>query len=349
MGILDCFKLCSPLIETAASTTYEVHRQKRTTCNIYIDGLSVWFLGYTNGAPNIANAHQKLIDILHHIRSGDYFTINSITIYFNGEYPALRGKPISQRVNSWEVRKWCSELLDDGTINNVKFLDVGEAESECFFERDKRFASMIVTKDSDIVPICYKYNRRTSNDTVFCYLTHREIFYDTNFLTTKLNKCAFTLLVSLRSNDFIEPIFSFTMVKIIFDLLLNNISLYNNHFKLINSIIRETNEDNIKKCIVYFIWIMVDAKQRSLGNFKWPPIRTEMETENYLEVLDWSIMYSKFGKNINNYNENFRMACNNMSKFYFILSLCKSVFPIFREYAVNNFQDIENIMGDIEL
>ncbi|CAD6222452.1 GSCOCT00014063001.2-RA-CDS [Cotesia congregata] len=357
MGILDSYKLCSTLIDKAASTTKQVHCEKRNTCNVYIDGLSVWFLGYTNSSPDSANAYQKLIDILDYIRSKDYLDINSVTMYFNGKYPALKGKPISEHVQSWEVQDWSEELRDDGIVDDVEFLNVGEAEFECFFERDKRFASVIVTNDSNILPICYKYNRKTCNDTVFCYLTHRETFYDTNLLTTKLNKSAFTLLLFLRgSEDFIESLFSFSMVNLIFELLEKNDPFYNQHFKHINSIMRQVTEDSIKKSIVYFIWIIIHAKKSSVGNFRWPPADTIMEVNNYPQVMEWVILYSKRGKDVDNYNINFKNCDYDLDcycKFHYILSLCKKFFPCSEssDYpclcSAEKFKNIEHTMENI--
>ncbi|CAD6222448.1 GSCOCT00014057001.2-RA-CDS [Cotesia congregata] len=347
MGINDCYKICHHLIDRAYKRTKE--KFYRSKCKIYIDGLSVWFLGYLDDLPNRANAHTKFNAIMSMIRKKNNFTVISTIMYFHGNPPALKDKPVSKHVSTKELLIWCNELLRRESVNEISFLDSGEAESECFFERDEGYASIIVTNDSDILPICYKYQPQSPDDLVFCFLTRKRIFYNTNFLTTKLNKNAFTLLLNLHGSlELIEPLFTFTMTKLMFDILEYDVPIFSKVFQRINFFMEELNEDNIELCIAYFIWLLVQAKIVGYGNFSWPTKESKIVTLNYIQVLEWLIMYSNQGKNVENYDKNFRVETS-VRAFYYILRICENVFTELKNVEIENFKQLENIVKEISV
>ncbi|CAD6222456.1 GSCOCT00014059001.2-RA-CDS [Cotesia congregata] len=352
MGITKCYEICQNILESAQLCRNQDNSQQK--CKIYIDGLDLWYFSYNkNRFPDKKNATINLMKILSMIKKNN-FIIDSVKIYLTGKTPEVKNRANTFHESLFgELLYWCHFLVERFKFIEFESLNFGEGESQCFFARDKNYPSIIVTNDSNILPICYKYQPLSDNDNVFFYILKKEIIYDARIFKTILCKNAFTLLLFLNgSPEFIEPLFTLSMIKLIFEILDSHDPIYVQSLKNINSIMIEINESNIEKCIAYFILILCDLKRKKIGKFTWPQANSKIKTVNYTGLLKWLIMYSNQGTNVENYNYNFKITdSEGVSKLQYFFKICKNAFrDTFKDVEdPENCKDLERIMYDISI
>ncbi|CAD6222450.1 GSCOCT00014064001.2-RA-CDS [Cotesia congregata] len=365
MGINHGYDVCDFFLTNSELRNNSTNPKLK--CNIYIDGYVLWRSGTIPGTDLIDEniVEGNIEGIRQYIMSTGNFDVQSTFIYFDGQPPKLkRSDNLGFIYPDSQLGRWIEKVRGSGYPGEIVLLEKGEAEIQCFLQRDRSIASIICTSDSDALHICYNDNSQRRSDRVFFYrlnYQHRECekLYDTNLFTTKFNKNAFTLLLYLLGDkNYIKSLFTPSMVKKIFELL--NEPTYADIFNRINTTMNELklNIDNIEKCIAFFIRLLCDARKNKISQGKkrdtvsWPQSNTIMSTGNYIHVLRWMIMYSSMGSNVE-YYDNFELiepvGVEEITNLKYIYRLCVRVFPLDDNVIQDFKKEIEHHMNNVAI
>ncbi|CAD6222446.1 GSCOCT00014060001.2-RA-CDS [Cotesia congregata] len=352
MGIYNINRVCKDLLEKAS-----IKIPKDLDCKIYVDGLVVWYCGHLSEQLNKRVATKKLTTVLNQLEFEFKFNVKRIKIYFDGTPPAYKKNSQNYRPRlARAIESWGRELMFNDKRIQVVRLQHGEAESECFFQRNGKLASIIITNDTDIYHIVYRYQRLTVNDNVYFYIIDKKELFDASLFETILNKNAFKLLIFLRGSDYNDPLFTPQMVKSILDLINSkkNFNIDDNrYFKIINKIndiMTHLTPHNINKCICYFILLLGFIKNRSDEVlFEWPRFNENFILKEYYKLLMWMINYSNIGRNIRDYNDKVIDNNDRIEKFLYLTNIFQESFKTksmdFTE--MKSYEEFEEIIDDI--
>lgn len=205
-----------------------------TPFNIYIDGNILIFDTFTSTNIEKIVEYNNLDYCLNSFKSiianikatfASNITINNIFIYFDGQSP--RNKRITQA-----SRRTSTSFIKNKTIINLKNniikycnsgaipelmaieSNFGEGEAIIFHNRDITTPSILISKDTDLFPLCYKYTKNHENDIIFLY--SNGVLYDcSNFKINWLPRSLFILLSILGGCDYFNACFTETMLNVL--------------------------------------------------------------------------------------------------------------------------------------
>ena len=231
MGIPSFYKLLKDLSIPQTTLDYLSKISECKPINIYIDLPIILFSGcISENKKNISNTTydeslvaETAFKILHLniLNAKKKFKINKIICYTDGIRPSMKiytsthRKSVSnsKSFNTQKALKYLCDLINSNlTSVELRNLIIGESESECFNRRDVNFPSLILTDDSDVFHISYKYTKQTEYDLVFIGTKYFRSLYDMSNIDFNMPRLAFLVLLMLKGSDFTEKIFTDTMV-----------------------------------------------------------------------------------------------------------------------------------------
>lgn len=195
----------------------------------------------------------------------------------------------------------------------------GEAEFTMFFNRDRRYANILVTRDTDIIPISYKYKAQSANDIVVLSINRQiqkqnvQAYYDMLFVSVPgLDRETMIMLCILKGNDYTPPIFTLSCCKAILDGLANNyatVAALNNADAVVkNAFAGETLYDDYAEILTRLVFIMLlkwveqhpkcsTIKPSIVKNDSTRNLAREMLVFNkkYISVVGWMFGYYRDG------------------------------------------------------
>ncbi len=232
MGISDFRTIKNENIENCTLNGL-INTKRKEPINIYVDGHFYLFSGclpdnidrINTGTYNstlvAASAASVIYSNINKISK--YRTINDVFVYFDGKRPSAKKYTSNKRVMSKRIplnvkdaiSKLCRLLNEYNFINNN--LLIGESEHEIVLRRDTSIPSMILTDDSDIFHIAYRYETNTMEDQLF--IGNKQLNNITDVYKMKdylkMPKMIFALLCMLRGSDYTKPTFTTSMVNAI--------------------------------------------------------------------------------------------------------------------------------------
>ena len=196
--------------------------------NVYVDGLLYLFCGvlkHVTTANEVAQiAYQTIVSHAEQVRLVRTLQLQSVTIVLDGIRPRIKAITSQNRklrrttalgVDILECKLRLVDLLKRLQPKYIiQQLDQGEAEMECFVQRNTGCASLILTDDSDMLHIAYKYPQVTPNDRVYVARKHYTTIYD--FATSPkypLCRRAFKVLAFALGSDFTVRLFTKSMMR----------------------------------------------------------------------------------------------------------------------------------------
>lgn len=222
MGILNGCRLITPHLK-------KIDLVRGTEINIYVDGPIIAHKGITSFTDNtpeeLIKAATFAENYLHRVIAsiGAHLIIKNIYIYFDGQPPKIKLNKCHKRakinkIHSTELsRRFKTTLLSHKHFKIIS-LTKGESEFQMVFRRDTNIPSLMITNDSDILVILYKYVKMSEHDVVYVKLKSDE-FYDLSQTLLPYSKATFTLLTVFAGCDFVDSIFSNSMVHAALDIV----------------------------------------------------------------------------------------------------------------------------------
>lgn len=358
MGISDFREIKDTFIKTNPLSTIKEYTNN-TPVDIYVDGSFYIYTGFVSSnlelddvtfnpqrvAETVCFVICNIITKIKRLK----IPIGDVFVFFDGYKSFSKQKTMNIRrqkkkcLNMTEIKNKTIEIMNENNfiINN---LVLGEAEHEMFIHRNTMRPSIMLTDDSDIFHIAYKYNSRTFNDFVFIATKNLNFTCDVNDLKNNFNnipKMIFTLLCALKGCDYTYHTFTMTMLKTVFNEYLNpsnlkikkiidNLNEYANKFKVkennvemllskCNTIVyNDFDEDEEFKvingvysikdiciCIKYLLEILLNTKR----SFVWNKLSKydypiHKSIYDQLEAITWTVNYSLIGCRYDEYFKN---------------------------------------------
>ena len=234
MGIPNFFKFCDELLMPQTSVEYLRKISESKPLNVYIDLPIFMFSGcIMENRRHICNSvvtatyderlvaqtafrilNLNILDIF------NKFHINKIVCYIDGIRPNMKiytstyRKSISNSVFNTQLGlKYLCELINNNLREvELRNLIIGESEHEAFTRRDINYPTLILTDDSDVFHISYKYTPQSDHDLVFIGNKYIRTLYDMTNIDFGMPRLAFLTLLMLKGSDFTEKIFTHSMV-----------------------------------------------------------------------------------------------------------------------------------------
>lgn len=208
--------------------------------------------------------------------------INKIIFLIDGVRPTMK-KYTSQKRKSKNMYDYSPYvamtvltglLLDNFKNLEIKHLILGEAEHECAIRRDVNRPSFILSGDSDLFNITYKYHQQTEQDLIFISNKSFTAIYDMSTIDLKVPKLVLNTLLMLKGSDFTDNIFTDTMCVA----FINTYSSAIAHRSFINKQIISLNNiaskyENLEK--------EIQIKNATNENYKYITFNNVMEANKY--------------------------------------------------------------------
>lgn len=177
MGILRI----KPIHQQLACSINELQGKR---INLYIDAMINLFAGVTAGNVALDNCSAIIsniaIDGIDKIikKIKRMTNVNKIIIYFDGKRPASKNTTSESRRNNMKLpyqdyKNTKNQLIEACNVfvenydAQIESLDIGEAEVEMFLNRNPKIPSVFVTRDTDMISLCYNYQKKHENDLVY--------------------------------------------------------------------------------------------------------------------------------------------------------------------------------------
>lgn len=244
----------------------------------------------------------QVCEHIHLVRRGAPHARFSSIFLLDGQSPYAKKHTQSKRTynkskNMEVVKQRVLSILPNRGVRVVQ-LDVGEAEAEALHQRQGPV--VIVTNDSDMFHLGYRYDRRNESDRVFYAKRRFETIYDFSQPLFRLDRTLFKILLICCGTDFSSSIITRTMFE---DIMA--------HMSVLEQITLPSNPSNAQllDLIVFFCHLAnIKTKPYESRQACYFPKRKGNSTTNleaYLDIVRWCLEYSNQGAQYPKYCEQF--------------------------------------------
>lgn len=354
--------------------------------NLYIDAMINLFVGVTESNIALDNcpfvisniALDSIATIIKKFKK--IANVDKIIIYFDGRRPFSKNTTSEIRRNNMKLpyqdyKNTKKQLIEASNIFVEKYgaqieaLDVGEAEVEMFLHRDPQTPSVFVTRDSDMISLCYNYEKKHKNDLVYWASQNELVDFD-NERSLKFN-CISKIVTYLFGNDYCTTFFTQSCAVKLFDYLSkDNITCkYLKDSLLIldkieTNLLQSISDNDVSQILIENVNIAITTLCKILIHLyahhdyklyfyrkrdKANEISTNSgvldECINYSKSIAWNLNYHFFGKQFSLYDINFYKKSEFSDNFKILSNFLKSTTTL---NSAKDFKAYGKLMLDCE-
>lgn len=297
MGLHYAFHLVDQCTKTVSISDLP----KRFT--LVFDGL-LFIYSTQNEACELEMADKVVLVIMEHIqllhRHAPFSNFTTVFL-LDGKSPHAKKHTQSKRnYPNKNIEMVKARLADILPIRGVQVLQLaaGEAECEALHQRPSG-PIVIVTNDSDMFHLGYRYDMRNPNDKVFYAKRKFETIYDFSQPTINVDKTVFKILLFCCGTDFSASIITRSMF--------GDIMAHKNVLEELKLPPDPSKEKYLDLIILFchLACIKTQVYKRNSSKCYFPRKRTNPSTNlnAYIDILQWCLSYSNQGVRTIKYKE----------------------------------------------